>query len=76
MQPAAKSPTQVGRLDRHVRFQLGETLRATFDEIVRQGVPARFVMLLEKIDNIHEPVAGRATAQEARDGVQTETRQD
>ena len=63
----AKSPTQVGRLDRHVRSQLGETLRAMFDDIVRQGVPERFVMLLEQIDNIpiREVVPGIATAKKA-----------
>jgi hypothetical protein len=39
-----------GRLSRHVQNKLGETLHAMFDEIVKEGVPDRFSLLLEKIN--------------------------
>ena len=38
------------RLSRDVQRKLGETLQGMFDEIVKEGVPDRFVKLLEQIE--------------------------
>lgn len=39
-----------GELDRQVQLRIGEGLRAMYDDIVKQGVPDRFVELLAKLD--------------------------
>ena len=55
-----------GRLSRHVQNKLGETLHAMFDEIVKEGVPARFSMLLEQIDGNDQGGSPRAGTVEQR----------
>jgi Anti-sigma factor NepR len=50
MQTEAESRAAHSRLSRHVQRKLGETLQAMFDEIVKEGVPDRFVKLLEQIE--------------------------
>lgn len=45
-----KSP-KPNRLDRTTRAKLGQQLRAVYDEVVSQGVPARFTELLNGLEN-------------------------
>lgn len=40
-----------GRLGRDVQNKLGQQLRATYDDIVSQGVPERFDELLKRLDS-------------------------
>jgi hypothetical protein len=39
------------RLGRDVQSKLGQQLRAVFDDVVNQGVPDRFSILLDKLDH-------------------------
>ncbi len=38
------------KLGREVQARLGQQLRAMYDEVVNQGVPARFTELLNRLD--------------------------
>lgn len=54
----AKPPTQTATdreeteptLGHEVRIKIGRQLRAMYDDVVRQGVPDRFVDLLNRLD--------------------------
>jgi hypothetical protein len=46
-----EKPSKANRLDRNTRAKLGQQLRAMYDEVVSQGVPARFTELLNGLDN-------------------------
>jgi hypothetical protein len=39
-----------GRLGRDAQVKLGKTLQAYFDDVVKEGVPDRFKMLLQEFD--------------------------
>ena len=45
-----KKSTKTSRLDRGTRAKLGQQLRAMYDEVVSQGVPARFAELLDGLE--------------------------
>jgi hypothetical protein len=45
----APSRTQ-GRLGRDVQAKIGNQLRAIYDDVVKEGVPDRFVDLLKRLD--------------------------
>lgn len=45
----AKKPKS-GGLDRDIQLRIGEGLRAMYDDVVKQGVPDRFVDLLSKLE--------------------------
>jgi anti-sigma factor NepR-like protein len=55
-QPAS-SRTQ-GRLGRDVQAKIGNQLRALYDDIVQEGVPDRFVELLQRLDDKGEKGPG------------------
>jgi len=40
-----------GRLGRDVQSKLGKTLQAYFDDVVKEGVPERFRLLLQQFDD-------------------------
>ena len=42
------------RLGREIRSKIGRQLRAMYDDVVRQGTPARFVDLLNRLDEVGE----------------------
>jgi Anti-sigma factor NepR len=44
-----------GRLGRDVQAKIGNQLRAIYDDVVKEGVPDRFVDLLKRLD---KPVEG------------------
>ena len=46
-------------LDRDVQAKIGDQLRALHDDIVKQGVPDRFVELLSQLDKATKDVKGR-----------------
>jgi len=48
-QPAGGRPH--GRLGRDVQAKIGHQLRAMYDDVVKEGVPERFVELLKRLDN-------------------------
>ena len=52
--PAKPSPpaswNQPGALNREIQNKIGDQLRAMHDDIVKQGVPDRFVDLLSRLD--------------------------
>jgi hypothetical protein len=48
MTPARTTP----RLGREIRTKIGRQLRAMYDDVVRQGVPTRFVDLLDRLDQV------------------------
>ncbi|MCC6889479.1 MAG: hypothetical protein IT536_13170 [Hyphomicrobiales bacterium] len=43
-----------GRLGRDVQAKLGKTLQAYFDDVVKEGVPERFRLLLQEYDDRSE----------------------
>lgn len=45
-----KPGAKPGKLSKDVQTRLGQQLRATYDEIVNQGVPDRFSELLNRLD--------------------------
>jgi hypothetical protein len=46
-----KNGAKPAKLTRDVQARLGQQLRAMYDEVVNQGVPDRFVELLNRIDS-------------------------
>ena len=47
-----------GRLGRDVQAKIGNQLRALYDDIVQEGVPDRFVDLLQRLDDKGEKGSG------------------
>ena len=58
--PASPSaaPRAPGRLGRDVQAKIGNQLRALYDDIVQEGVPDRFVELLQRLDDKAEKGSG------------------
>jgi hypothetical protein len=46
-------------LDRDIQTQIGDQLRAVYDDIVKQGIPDRFAALLSELDKIPRIVSGK-----------------
>ena len=44
------APGKQGGLNAEIQSRIGHQLRAMYDDIVRQGVPDRFVDLVRKLD--------------------------
>ncbi|HYS50052.1 MAG TPA: NepR family anti-sigma factor, partial [Xanthobacteraceae bacterium] len=42
-------PSTAPRLGREIRIKIGRQLRAMYADLVRQGVPARFIDLLDRL---------------------------
>jgi len=51
--PSAASRSQ-GRLGRDVQSKIGNQLRAIYDDVVKEGVPDRFLDLLKRLDRKDE----------------------
>jgi hypothetical protein len=54
MDTTSSAPTGAlphGRLGRDVQAKIGNQLRALYDDIVKEGVPDRFVELLQRLDD-------------------------
>jgi hypothetical protein len=47
-----------GRLGRDVQAKIGNQLRSLYDDIVQEGVPDRFVELLQRLDDKGEKGSG------------------
>jgi Anti-sigma factor NepR len=45
-----KEPKKQGGLNAEIQARIGHQLRAMYDDVVRQGVPERFVELIRKLD--------------------------
>jgi hypothetical protein len=56
------APGKPGGLSAEIQSRIGHQLRAMYDDVVRQGVPDRFVDLIRKLD-------GPAAAAQAAGGV-------
>jgi Anti-sigma factor NepR len=52
--PASNSTRTQGRLGRDVQAKIGNQLRAIYDDVVKEGVPDRFVELLKRLDKKDE----------------------
>jgi len=56
-------PGKPGGLNAEIQSRIGHQLRAMYDDVVRQGVPDRFVDLIRKLDGQaatpEEAVAGQ-----------------
>ena len=46
----SRSQQSDARLGRDVQAKIGQQLRAMYDDVVNQGVPDRFVELLDRLD--------------------------
>ena len=66
--PSMRNPTkQAGKtsgsslisLDRDIQTQIGDQLRAVYDDIVKQGIPDRFADLLSQLDKPSRIVGGK-----------------
>jgi hypothetical protein len=44
------APGKQGGLNAEIQSRIGHQLRAMYDDVVRQGVPDRFVDLIRKLD--------------------------
>jgi Anti-sigma factor NepR len=44
------APGKPGGLNAEIQSRIGHQLRAMYDDVVRQGVPDRFVDLIRKLD--------------------------
>jgi hypothetical protein len=55
---SAKQSSPSGVLDRDIRATIGDQLRVLHDDIVKQGVPDRFVGLLSRLDRRDEREGG------------------
>ncbi len=44
------APGKQGGLSAEIQSRIGHQLRAMYDDVVRQGVPERFVELIRKLD--------------------------
>ena len=49
--PSSAPEQATGRLGRDVQAKIGGQLRALYDGVVKEGVPDRFVELLQRLDN-------------------------
>jgi len=47
---SAPASRNQGRLGRDVQAKIGSQLRAIYDDVVKEGVPDRFVDLLKRLD--------------------------
>ena len=56
--PSAAPRMPQGRLGRDVQAKIGNQLRALYDDIVQEGVPDRFVELLQRLDEKGEKGSG------------------
>ena len=45
-----REPKKQGGLNPEIQSRIGHQLRAMYDDVVRQGVPERFVELIRKLD--------------------------
>jgi anti-sigma factor NepR-like protein len=52
--PPSTSTRPSGRLGRDVQAKIGSQLRAIYDDVVKEGVPDRFVELLKRLDKKDE----------------------
>ena len=48
-------PGKPGGLNAEIQSRIGHQLRAMYDDVVRQGVPDRFVDLIRKLDGPTAP---------------------
>ena len=64
-------PGKPGGLNAEIQSRIGHQLRAMYDDVVRQGVPDRFVDLIRKLDGPvatpAEAVNGQASNNDGRD---------
>jgi hypothetical protein len=49
----------------HVQEQIGRRLAAAYDEVLRQPVPERFLLLLDQLDQAATTMKKRSSAKEA-----------
>ena len=49
------APGKPGGLNTEIQSRIGHQLRAMYDDVVRQGVPDRFVELIRKLDGPDTP---------------------
>ena len=64
-----KDVKKQGGLNAEIQSRIGHQLRAMYDDVVRQGVPDRFVELIRKLDAPEaSPQLGTGTAGEKNDG--------
>ena len=54
MHPATAPERTDPSLGRDVQTKIGQQLRAIYDDVVNQGIPDRFVELLNKLDKRKE----------------------
>jgi len=58
-----------GGLNTEIQSRIGHQLRAMYDDVVRQGVPDRFVELIRKLDGPVPPDdSGSGSASNTNDG--------
>jgi hypothetical protein len=61
------APGKQGGLNAEIQSRIGHQLRAMYDDVVRQGVPERFVDLIRKLDAPEaQPQIGSAGDQTAK----------
>jgi anti-sigma factor NepR-like protein len=62
-------PGKPGGLNAEIQSRIGHQLRAMYDDVVRQGVPDRFVELIRKLDGpVTADDSGNGPANNNNDG--------
>jgi hypothetical protein len=65
------APGKHGGLSAEIQSRIGHQLRAIYDDVVRQGVPERFVELVRKLDG---PADAAKAAESGNDNGQDDGR--
>ncbi|HWW48711.1 MAG TPA: NepR family anti-sigma factor [Xanthobacteraceae bacterium] len=65
----AQPPRPKGGLNSEIQARIGHQLRAMYDDVVKQGVPERFAVLLRQMDPATAGSVGGAGAEAAAHGL-------
>lgn len=63
-----RQPKPAPRLGREIRTKIGRQLRAMYDDLVGQGVPPRFVDLLNRLDQVNEQITRESPTEQKANG--------
>src|SRR6202453_3496811 len=64
VEPAPPDVDGIYALAPHVQEQIGRRLAAAYDEVLRQPVPERFLLLLDQLDEAATTMRERSSAKE------------
>jgi len=72
VEPAPPDMDGIYALAPHVQEQIGRRLAAAYDEILRQPVPERFLLLLDQLDQATTTMKDRSSAKATESAKETD----